>query len=179
MLTLADISSRGQSASGLEPSKTLRVDVGRRTSRQRLGLRSSSTAFPSPSQTVPRLTETAIGRAVRMENFKPDAEAGQRVAATPRRSQVLATPSSPVAAGWRLRTKKCDAGVATTPRRRGVAATFLGSFRASQKMSQNSAHATENSGKPISPAAICVAFVFIIHRSGFAFLVFSRGNSDF
>jgi hypothetical protein len=31
----------------------------------------------------------------------------------------------------------------------------------------------------ISPAAIFVAFVFIIHLSGFAFFVFSRGNFGF
>jgi hypothetical protein len=39
MLIVAIVGSSWESSRGLEQSKTLRADVGRRTSRQRLGLR--------------------------------------------------------------------------------------------------------------------------------------------
>ncbi len=56
--------------------------------------------------------------------FNPNSEVGRRVAATPRRSKGLATPSSPVAAAMIRWSEPCDTGVAITPRRRGVAATL-------------------------------------------------------
>jgi hypothetical protein len=46
--------------------------------------------------------------------FNPNSATGLRVAATPRRRNVLATPSSPVGRRLSQRLKKCDERVAVT-----------------------------------------------------------------